>query len=180
MKFKIVEYNSDVHDTLLEQFFIETDVPNNSSVERLGYTKRHKSKMFLTLADNKIAAMCYAHDFSDYYAGAYRIFTRTATLPEYRSKGFPHSRTMISAAGISAYSTPYQVDYAHNMGAKRVYFTTNALSGSTTSQKLTRYLDRIVHRDPRFDLLETTEIYGVVQRVWKLNFRDLFDLTSPI
>ena len=180
MKFDIEIFDPVKHTDQINEFFAVTDVSNNKDMDHLGYYKRKDSKLFLTISDSKIIAMCYAHDFSEYYPDTWRIFTRTATLPEYRSKGFPRSRTMISAAGINAYSCASQVDYAFSMGAKNIVFTTNTIGGSITSQKLSKYLTKIEPIDPRFSYFDTKHILGCDQIVWRLNYRNLFDLTTPI
>ena len=180
MNYNIEIFDENKHDGLIKKFFAETDVPNNKNMDNLGYYKRKNSKLFLTIADSKIIGMCYAHDFNEFYKDTWRIFTRTATLPEYRSKGFPRSRTMISAAGINSYSCPLQVEYALSMGAKNIVFTTNIINGSTTSQKLSKYLSKIEKSDPRFSFYDSKEILGCQQLVWKLHYKDIINLSDPI
>lgn len=140
---KIEIYNKEIHEDKLKQFFSEIDVVNNKSIETLALNKRKDFILFLTIIDDKIVSMCYAHDFSDYYPLSWRIFTRTATLPKYRAKGFPKQRSMVSAAGLTAYTVPLQVDYAMSKGAKNILFTTNTDGGLKSSQKLDKYLKKI-------------------------------------
>lgn len=177
---KIAAYSERKHRAMLEQFFVDANIENNSSMETLGFEKRQNPMMFLTIDDDKIVSMCYAHDFSDYYPNSYRIFTRTATLPDYRSRGFPKQRSMVSAAGVSAHTAPLQVDYALINGATNILFTTNSDEGMESSQKLGRYLEKIEHLDPRFSFFDEREIYGCNQKVWKLHYRDIVNLTGEL
>src|SRR6056297_781192 len=170
MKIKI--YNPIQDAGALERFFAESDVENSTSLDTLGYNKRPNSLMVLTMDGDVIASLCYVHDFSEYYTNTYRAFTRTTTLSRYRGRGVPAQRNCASAAGISAHTAPFQVDYALLNGADHVLFTTNATGGMSSSQRLDRYLRLIEPHDPRFSYWDEGEIYGVRQTVWRLNFRD--------
>lgn len=177
---KIATYSERRHRAMLDRFFAESGIVNNDSMEALGFEKRENPMMFLTIDDDRIVGMCYAHDFSEYYPNSYRIFTRTATLPEYRGRGFPRQRSMVSAAGISAYTTPLQVDYALINGAKTILFTTNAEDGMESSRKLGSFLEKVEPIDPRFSYYDEGEIYGCKQKVWRLHYRDIINLTGEI
>lgn len=177
---KIEIYNPRQHAAALDRFFAECDVENSVSLETLGYDKRPNSLMTLTMDGKDIASLCYVHDFSEYYPNTYRAFTRTTTLSRYRGAGVLARRNCASAAGISAYTAPFQVDYAHLNGADDVLFTTNAAGGMASSQRLDRYLRLIVDQDPRFSYWDEGEIYGVRQTVWRLNFRDIVNMQGPI
>lgn len=177
---KVDIYNPRRHAAALDRFFADCDVENSVSLETLGYEKRPNSMMALTMDGDDIASLCYVHDFSEYYPNAYRAFTRTTTLSRYRGVGVPARRNCASAAGISAHTAPFQVDYAHLNGADDVLFTTNAEGGMASSQRLDRYLRLIEAHDPRFSYWDEREIYGVRQTVWRLNYRDIVNLRDPI
>lgn len=153
---------------------------NNSSLKSIKLSD--DIGLFLIYKFNKLISMTYIHDFSEYYADTWRCFTRTATLKEYRNKFIPTSKTLISCAGVNALSLSLQVEYAINRGAKQIFFTTNSSKdqGYVDSNKMDKLLHRLVSVDPRFDFVEEREIFYVKQSVWKLNFKDIFNLTNPI
>jgi hypothetical protein len=172
MKIKIYKDREDRE--LLEQFFIDCSVENNSSMETIGINKRHNALMFLVLDGEKIVNTSYVHDFSEYYPNSYRIFTRTATLPKYRTVGVSRRRDMTSAAGLAALSASHQVDYARANGAKLILFTTNIPgNGMDSSSKVGRFLKMVEPHDPRFEFYDQKEIYGCDQMVWRLKYRDI-------
>lgn len=177
---KIATYSERRHREMLDRFFAESSIENNNSMDALGLEKRENPMLFLTIDGDRIVSMCYAHDFSEYYPKSYRIFTRTATLPEYRGQGVPRQRSMVAAAGLSAYTTPLQVDYALINGAERILFTTNAESGMASSRKLGKFLEKVEPLDPRFSYFDEQEIYGCRQKVWQLHYRDIINLTGEL
>lgn len=173
-------YKESLHKKLLDDFCRDVNVENNADIKSLGIANKLNAMMFLIIDDDKIVNMCYAHDFSDYYKGAWRVFTRTATLPDWRGKGFPFQRSMVMAAGLAAFSLPYQIKYAQSNGASKILFTTNSNDGMLSSQKLDRYLTKIEASDPRFSFIERREIYGCEQSVWKLHYSDIINLTGQL
>ena len=177
---KIEIYDEVKHRTMLEAFCEQVDVVNNDSVKTLAYHNREAAFMPMVIQNGMIINLCYSHDFSDFYPKSFRIFSRTATLPGYRAKGFPRQRTMVSAAGLAAYTTPHQVDYALLEGAETILFTTNADEGMKSSRTLGRYLEKIVGDDPRFSFYDEREIYGCHQKVWKLHYRDIINLSGSL
>lgn len=175
---RVTEYNPVTHEEALRVFFRDCDVVNNASMDALALNKRDNSFMFLVWDQNRIVNTSYVHDFGEYYEGAYRAFTRTATLPSYRTQGVAPRKDMTSAAGLAALTAHLQVDYALLNGADRVLFTTNTTQGGmASSAKLGRFLQRVEPHDPRFSFVEEREVYGVPQLVWQLHFRDI--LSNP-
>ena len=171
---KITSYNEDKHRRALRRFFRECNVENNSSMDALALHKRKNSMMFMVMEDDRIVNVSYAHDFSDYYPSSYRVFTRTATVPDMRGVGVRPRRDMTSAAGLAALTCRLQVDYALINGCDNILFTTNVAGGGMeSSAKLGRFLQRIEENDPRFEYVETREIYGCDQMVWRLLCRDI-------
>lgn len=177
---KIAVYNERQHRDALEKFFNECGVVNNESMDALGFENKPNALLFLVMDGQKIVNTSYVHDFSEYYPKSYRVFTRTATLPEYRGRGFPKQKSMVSAAGLAAQTCPMQVDYAMLNGADKVFFTTNSIGGMNSSQKLGRFLELVEPRDPRFSFYDEAEIYGCQQKVWQLHYRDIVKLKDPI
>lgn len=153
---------------------------NNSSLKNIKLSD--DIGLFLIYFENKIISMSYIHNFNEYYTNTWRCFTRTATLKEYRNKFIPTSKTLISCAGVNALSLHSQVNYAIERGAERIYFTTNSSTkkGYVDSNKMDKILKKLVNIDPRFDYVEEREIYYVKQSIWKLNYKDIFNLTGPI
>lgn len=177
---KIVEYNDADHYSLLLDFFADSDVVNNMDMASLGLDERPRAKMFLVMIDERIINLSYAHDFSEYYPDSFRIFTRTATLPMYRGKFYPKQKSMVSMAGVAAYTTPMQVDYALEQGAKKILFTTNRDEGMESSCRLGKLLHVLEPTDPRFSFFDNHRIYGCQQDVWQLHYRDIINLSGEI
>jgi hypothetical protein len=177
---KVEIYNPAKHKDAINKFFDESDVENNISIDSLAIEKREDSGLFLVIDDGNIAAMSYAHNFSKYRTGGWRVFTRTATHPAYRGKGFPHQRNLVSAAGLSAYTLPMQVSWARLHGAKSFWFTTNYNGGMASSDRLGRFLDKIVDDDPRFSFSSIESVYYTAQRVWQLHYGSILPLGDPL
>lgn len=172
----VLKYNNEID--VLENFCLKAKkdgILNNSEISKLSLPQNYG--LFFTLVNREIAAMSYVHDFNNYYKDTWRCWTRTAVLKKFRNQYHPKQRNIFSAAGITGYSIPHQVDYALRNGAKQIVFTTNN-EGSLSSIKLGQYLHKIVDTDPRFNFLETREIKGLSQDVWILNVSDLETLTS--
>ena len=166
----------------LEAFIEEAanqGIENNSSMEKLAL--RPNSGLFVIYFENKIISMAHTHDFYDYYPGAWRIWARTATLQQYRSRGFGRRRGLISCSGLSSWLVPYMVDYAFDNGAEFILYTTNRSSGGTASSaKLDKHFRKCEAIDPTYELYDEREIYGVDQSVWKLNYRDIQKIEGKI
>ena len=177
---EIKEYNPNTDNEILNEFYQKTDVENNKNMNALGYEKRHKAKMFFVMEKNQIIGMSYIHDFSEYIPDTWRVFTRTTILKEYRAKNIGFDRTFLRAVSLNAHSLPYQIDYGLSQGGKTFVFSTNYEDGMASSYKLGKYLRKIVDSDPRFHFLKTSEIYGVKQDIWRLNFRNIIKLEGEI
>ena len=177
---KVELYNPTKHHHAIDTFFSEIDVENNVSIESLAIEKRKDSALFLVLDNEKIAAMSYTHDFGEYRDGGWRVFTRTATHPAYRGKGFPRKRNLVSAAGLSAYTLPMQVAWARDHGATSFWFTTNYNAGMASSDRLGKFLDKIVDNDPRFSFSSIESVYYTTQRIWQLRYGDIINLQDPL
>lgn len=179
---KVVQYNEKYHYSDLTNFCCQAELDgleNNSSIDKLKL--RNNYALFLIYYHNKIISMSYVQNLNEYYPDTWRCFTRTATLKEYRSKFIPFNRNLISAAGINSYSLIHQVEYAQTHGAKQIIFTTNSNgNGYSGSNKMNSFLFKIVKDDPRFSFLEEKEIYYTKQSVWRLNYKDIFNLKDPI
>lgn len=184
MTYSIVLYNENDHHDDLIKFTQQAEldgIENNSSIKKLSL--KTESGLFLTYHDNKIVAMAHTHDFSQYYPGAWRIFARTATLKEYRAKGFPRRRGLVSCSGLNSHTVPYQVDYAKERGAKFILWTTNVSGeglGYAGSAKLDRHFKICEDADPTYSFYDEAEIYGVRQSVWKLNYRDILNVEGKL
>ena len=157
----------------VELFFSKCNVKNNSSWETLGTHKRDKSKLFLVFDEDMVVGMCYAHDFNKYYPNSWRIFARTATLPDYRGWKSPVKKGMASAAGCLAHTCIMQVDWAKSHGAKEILFTTNVEGGMSSSQTLGNFLHKVVKHDDSFEWYDRKEIYQCDQDVWRLLKKDI-------
>tara|TARA_B100000925_G_scaffold212128_1_gene161817 strand:- start:2023 stop:2580 length:558 start_codon:yes stop_codon:yes gene_type:complete len=159
----------------LEAFISEAadqGIENNSTMEKLAL--RSNSGLYVIYYDNKIISMSHTHDFYEYYPEAWRIFCRTATLRQYRAKGFGRRRGLISCSGITSWLVPYMVDYAMDRGAKYILFTTNTGDGGTaSSEKLDKHFHKCKDIDPTYSWYDEKEIYGVKQSVWRLDRRDI-------
>lgn len=177
--FQVKEYFPWTDQMMLINLFQKMDIPNNKNMAALGFKKRKNPKMFFIMHQKEPVAMSYTHDFSEYYPDTWRAFVRTATLPEFRTKGIKFQRNCLVAAGLPVLSLPAKCNHAFKNGAKQMYFTTN-LEGDASSIKLGAYLKKIVGSDPRISYIEERDIYGVKQDVWKLNFKDLVNMKEKI
>lgn len=180
MKIEIYKPHNTRHEQMLERFYDEVEVENNDSMYSLGYSRRKDAMMTFVIMDHRIVNLSYVHDLSDYYPDTYRIFTRTATLPNYRGNGFPRQRSMVSAAGLAIHTAQLQIDHALMNGAKNVVFSTNAEGGMESSRRLGDFIKKIESIDPRFSFFDRKEIYDVEQDVWKVHYRDLINARHPI
>lgn len=178
----IKQYNEDHLPNLLTfcKLAESQGLVNNSSLKNIKLS--NDIGLFLIYLGDKIISMSYVHDFSDYYKDTWRCFTRTATLKEYRNKFIAPSKSLVSCGGINSLSLAAQVDYAFSKGAKKMYFTTNSSTecGYKDSTKMDGLLKKLVKIDPRFDFIEEREIFYVKQSVWRLNYKDIFNLNFPI
>ena len=174
-------YDESMHSDLLaftKQCALE-GIENNSTIEKLAL--RLDGALFLIYRDDKIISMAHTHDFYDYYPTAWRIWARTATLTQYRGKGFGRRRGLISCSGLTSWLVPHMVDYAKSKGAETILFTTNSGSGGTkSSAKLDRHFHKCESIDPTYSFYDAKEIYGVDQSVWKLNYRDIQTVEGEI
>lgn len=157
----------------LQDFFNNCAIKNNSSWDSLGTHKRGNYQIFLVFDYEVVVGMCFAHEFTKYYPNSYRIFTRTATLPNYRGWNSPKKKGMAAAAGCLAYTCKLQYDWAKKNGAENILFTTNEKGGMSTSQKLGRFLHKTVSYDESFEWYDNKEIYNCKQDVWRLLKRDI-------
>ena len=168
-----IDFYQSKYESKIEKFFINCGVTNNSNWKSLGTHKRNNSQLFLVFDKDIIVGMCYAHDFSEYYPNAWRIFTRTATLPNYRGWKSPVKKGMASAAGCLAHTCSIQVDWAKYHGAEDILFTTNVEGGMSSSQKLGKFLHKVVKHDGSFEWYDKREIYHCNQDVWRLLKKDI-------
>lgn len=157
----------------LEDFFENCNIKNNSSWELLGSHKRGNHQIFLVLDNHIIVGMCYAHDFSEYYPNSYRVWSRSATLPSYRGWNSPKKKGCATAAGCLAHTSTIQWDWATDNGAQNILFTTNSRGGMSSSQKLGKYLHKVVDYDDSFEWFDSKEIYNCEQDVWRILKRDI-------
>jgi hypothetical protein len=49
-----------------------------------------------------------------------------------------------------------------------------------SSRRLGNYLTKIVDDDPRFSFFDDNTIYGCEQKVWRVNYRDLINMTDLV
>ena len=183
MPYSIKLYNEKEHldDLLSFTSHAQTQgIENNASLEAIAL--KPESGMFLTYHEDEVVAMTYTHDFSKYYSGAWRICCRTATRKDWQARDILRRPGMVASAGISAYTIPYQVDYARERGAKIFLFTTNILGegGTDSSAKLGRHLALMQHRDPVYRYYDTANIYDMRQDVWKLEYRDIINVQGKL
>jgi len=183
MEYSIVLYDQDKHYDDLMKFCIQAEkdeIENNASIDKLALKK--ESGLFLTYHDNKIVSLCHTHNFRPFFPGAWRIFARTATLKEYRAKGFPRRRGLVSCSGLNSYTVPYQVDYAKARGAKLILWTTNVpiKNNYVGSAKLDRHFKICESIDPTYSFYCEKELYGIKQSVWKLNYRDIINVEGKL
>lgn len=168
-----IELYNPNYKNLVEDFFKKCDIKNNSSWEALGSHKRGNHQIFLVFDNSIVVGMCYAHDFSKYYPDSYRVFSRSATLPNYRGWNSPKKKSWVTAAGCLAYTCKIQWDWAKKNGAKNILFTTNSIGGMSSSQKLGKYLHKVVDYDDTFKWFDSKEIYSCEQDVWQILKRDI-------
>jgi hypothetical protein len=168
-----IELYNPNYKNLVEDFFKKCDIKNNSSWESIGTHKRGTHQIFLVFDGEIVVGMCFAHDFSKYYPNSYRIFTRTATLPNYRGWNSPKKKGMAAAAGCLAYTCKLQYDWAKANGAENILFTTNIEGGMATSHKLGKFLHKTVSYDDSFEWFDSREIYNCKQDVWRLLKKDI-------
>ena len=170
MKIELYNHN---HKVQVEAFFEKCGVKNNSSWESLGSHKRGNHQIFLVLDKSYVVGMCYAHDFSEYYADSIRVWSRSATLPNYRGWNGPKKKGCATAAGCLAHTCKVQWDWAKMNGAKNILFTTNSVGGMSSSQKLGSYLHKVVNYDDSFEWFDNREIFNCKQDVWRILKRDI-------
>ena len=161
------------YQTHVEEFFNNCNIKNNSNWNSLATHKRHKSQLFLVFDKQTVVGMCYTHNFNDYYPNAWRIFTRTATLPNYRGWNSPKKRGCAAAAGCLAHTCKIQWDWAKKNGAQDILFTTNVEGGMSSSQTLGNFLHKVVKYDDSFEWYDRKEIYQCQQDVWRMLKRDI-------
>ena len=141
---------------------------NNSSLERLNIDMmtENQGAYFGIYENNEIVSIAGIYKFHELYPDDWRMFYRSATLPnKARNKGLHRGTGLRGRLYINAF-----LEYTHNGS---LYFTTNIKVSNGNQNAITR-ADQHMKResslkDSYVDYVDTLMLYETKQAIWKLN-----------
>lgn len=184
LEFKIVEYSRDIVDDV-RKFCTkckDEGFNNNSSISSMKIGKwGAEEKWWVIYHNSSIVSLCGAHYLPHVHEKCYVIAYRMATLEKYQGMASnTFSSNMTSCFGMGRI-LPYMVDWCISRGATDIVMTLNSPANgedpSGTMHKAHRVGRLFLPKDNKFILLhEDFPLYGAMQDVWKLNYRNFMTM----
>lgn len=147
---------------------------NNSSLEHLNIdmVNRNGGAYFGIAENDEIVSLAGCYKFVEYNKDAWRIFYRSATLPnKAKNKGLHR--------GTGERGRMYIDAFLNWTSSGELYFTTNVSNDNWN--RITRYHKHMVKessmKDSYVDYIETTTLWDTTQAIWKLNNEKYYNRT---
>jgi hypothetical protein len=150
---------------------------NNSSLERLNNDMviKNQGTYFGIYENGEIVSIAGIYKFHELYPDSWRIFYRSATLPnKARNKGLHRGTGLRGRLYINAF-----LNYTHNGS---LYLTTNIELSNSNQNTITRYHKHMQKesslKDSYVDYVDTLILYETKQAIWKLNNEKYYQRTQ--
>lgn len=139
---------------------------NNIDIKSLGLGKRPQEAWWVVKHEGKIISISGAHKLSFLGQDAWRVLVRSATLPLYRGKAGPFSKSL-SHEFTWGHILKHQIEYCKSLGGNKFYFTTNTHNPTLlANEKTNKLVERILVPQGYIEFVSEVNLYDTPQNIW--------------